>query len=649
MSYIAFNHEELVNLNYSLKRELIRTNRFGGYASSTILNCHTRKYHGLLVVPQPQIDHEKHVLLSSLDEVILSGEGVFNLGIHRYPEKFFPKGHKYLSEYEVNPIPRWIYRVGDITFSKSIIFESSNHRVLVRYEVLEASEQFTLRLNPFLAFRNYHSLSKANVSINTKYREVTNGVTFKPYDAYDELFVQCNREVAYQHAPDWYYNIEYQEEQKRGYPYQEDLWVPGFFDVQLKKGDHIIISAGLSITDPPSLEALFQSQVDQRTNRKDFYSNLENAAEQLIEQYNGHARVCAGLPWFGSWGRDTFIALPGLTLPFGKTEVFEKVADTYLEDLKNGLFPNIGYGANAAYNSVDAPMWFIWSVQQLSKVNGYKKNAWKKYADAIQEILYAYKDGVNEHIWMGNDGLIFARKPGLALTWMDAVTPEGPVTPRDGKPVEINALWYNAIVFALSQARKTKDKQFVDDFKHLPEIIKQSFVQQFWIEREGYLADVVYEHARDEAMRPNQVIACSMEYRMLSDEKIALALENVRSQLLTPRGLRTLSPRHPSYVGVYQGDQTTRDRAYHQGTVWTWLVGHFAEGWLNVYGQQGVRFIQEWINNFEPHLFEAGIGSVSEIFNGDPPHEARGAISQAWSISELIRVINMCKTQEAQS
>jgi len=636
-------------LNYSLKRELIRTNRFGGYASSTLITCHTRKYHGLLVVPQPQIDHEKHVLLSSLDEIVLSGEGVFNLGIHRYPDKFYPKGHKYLAGYEYEPVPRWIYRVGDITFSKSIMFESSSHRVLVRYEVLEAPKAFTLRLNPFLAFRNYHQLSKANVYINTRYQSVENGAVFKPYSGYDELFIQCTRPVTYEHAPDWHYNIEYDEERKRGYPYQEDLWVPGYFDVSLEEGDHAIFAAGLTAAEPAALESLFESQLDLRTVRKDFEACLASAAEQLIEEDQGIARVCAGLPWFGSWGRDTFIALPGLTLPFGKTEQFQLVADTYLKDLKKGLFPNIGHGEHAAYNSVDAPMWFIWSIQQLAAVKGFRKNAWKQYGKAIQKILYAYKDGHNSHIRMGEDGLIYARKDGLALTWMDAIAPEGPVTPRAGKPVEINALWYNAIVFALSQARKTKDEQFIADFSDLPAQIKRSFLEQFWIDREGYLADVVTDHQRDEAMRPNQVIACSVPHRMISDEKVALVLDNVRSQLLTPRGLRTLSPRHPAYVGVYQGDQPTRDRAYHQGTVWTWLFGHFAEGWLNIYGTQGVRFIKEWLINFEPHLFEAGIATVSEIFNGDPPHEPRGAISQAWSIAELIRIIELCKEKEAQS
>tara|TARA_Y100000782_G_C10185802_1_gene266459 strand:- start:3085 stop:5037 length:1953 start_codon:yes stop_codon:yes gene_type:complete len=638
MAYITFDHNELVNLKYSLDREIVKTNRFGGYASSTLVNCHTRKYHGLLVVPQPQIDHEKHVLLSSLDEVIVTDEGSFNLGIHKYPEQYHPKGHKYLSGYTIAPIPQWSYRVGDIKFTKGIIFESKAHRVLIKYKVDEASKPFKIRLHPFLAFRNFHALSKANVFINTRYQEDETSIQFHPYSGYTPIHFQLTAPYNYVHAPDWYYNIEYDKERERGYPYQEDLWVPGYFEVELKAGDEFVISAGLEPRSIRGLKTQYTKELKKRTIIDSFQAALTNAAQQLIEKNESGTRVCAGLHWFGSWGRDTFIALPGLTLPFDKTDVFKDVIKTQLKDLKNGLFPNIGYGENAAYNAVDASLWFIWSLQQLAAHTGKKHKVWKKYKKPIQEILYAYKNGTENNIHMTDEGLIWAGEAGKALTWMDAVVHGHPVTQREGMPVEINALWYNAVCFALSLTDDDEDEQFLEDFEHLPYLIKQSFIQHFWIDEEGYLADVITPNGRDTSMRPNQIFACSLPHNMLSDEMKAMILEQVKTQLLTPRGLRTLSPRHAAYKGVNQGDQSTRDNAYHQGTVWVWLFGHFAEAWLNLYKCQGIDFIKKWLTDFEPHIKEAGIGTVSEIFDGDPPNRPKGTISQAWSISELLRV-----------
>ena len=640
MSYIAFDHNKLVNLRYSLSKEVLRSNRFGGYAGTTLAQCNTRKYHGLLVIPQPQIDSDKHVLLSNVQEMIKTRRGDFNLGIYKYPGRYYPKGHKYLSSFDAEPIPKWRYRAGDIIFNKSLLLKTQDHKVFIRYEVEKAPEKFKLRLRTFLAFRNYHNLSKANVYINTHYQPVANGALFNPYPQYTPLYIQLSRKNEYVHAPDWYYNIEYDIERERGYPYQEDLWVPGYFEVELKQGDVLFFAAGTSPTAAANMKSAFENELKSRIPRSDFKNCLLNAAGQFIEKRENGTVVCAGLHWFGSWGRDTFIALPGLTLPMKKYDVFHEVLATSLRDLKNGLFPNVGTGAHAAYNSADASMWFVWSVQQLLLHEKKQKKIRKRYSQALKSVFYAYRNGSNPGIFMDEDGLIHAEAEGKALTWMDAVTSDGPVTQRAGKTVEINALWYNAVCFMLDEIADGDD-DWKNDLLDVKNRVEQSFIPKFWLSGKHRLADVVHRDFRDISMRPNQVFACSMPYSLLDNEQKAMILRKVKKELLTPRGLRSLAPKNPMYKGIYSGNQEERDLAYHQGTVWMWLAGHFAQAWLDVFGPSRRSVIENWLKDVEPHLFEAGISTLSEIFDGDPPHRPKGAISQAWSVAEVLRIMIM--------
>jgi predicted glycogen debranching enzyme len=640
MHYISFDHNQLVNLRYSLNKEIIRSNRYGGYSSTTLNQCPTRKYHGLLIVPQPQIDGDKHVLLSTLDETIQTSRGEFNLGIHQYPMHYYPKGHKYLSSFEAEPIPKWKYRAGDIILYKSMLLKSYDQKLLVKYRVGSAPEKFKLRLTSFLAFRNYHHLSKANVFINTRYRTVNNGVAIKPYEGYDELFIQLSRKNKYVHAPDWNYNVEYSQEKERGYPYQEDLWVPGYFEVELKEGDVLYFTAGTSESAPGNMKAAFSSELKTRIPRSNFMNCMRNAAQQFIEDREEGKFVCAGLHWFGNWGRDTFISIPGLALTEGDFNTAHDILQTSLRDFNNGLFPNIGTGNNASYNSVDASLWFVWAVQKLLEAEEKPKKIVNRYKSALKEIFYAYRDGKNDGIYMDDDGLIHAEIEGKALTWMDAVTSDGPVTQRPGKPVEISALWYNAVCFMLNDVSDS-NSDWANDLQDVKKKIEDSFVNRYWISDSEYLADYVYGEYRDHAMRPNQIIACSLPYKLLSPEQCASVLWHVKNELLTPRGLRSLSPKNPNYKGVYEGDQQKRDETYHQGTVWLWMMGHLAESWLHTYGEERSDWIEEWIEGLEPHLFEAGISTLSEIFDGDPPHTARGSISQAWSVAEVLRITRM--------
>lgn len=643
MSIISFDQTQLVNLGYSLTKELIRTNRGGAYASSTIINCNTRKYHGLLVVPQPQLDDDLHVLLSSMDVMVIRGESAFQMGIHRYPGIYEPKGHKYITDFTTEPHPTWHYKVGEIVYRQEVILKSFEDRVMMRFTVEECPGKAVMRFRPFLAFRNYHRLSKANIYAKSQFLACKNGASFCLYDNYDSLFIQFSKKVNYIHAPDWYYNIQYLEEKDRGYDFEEDLLVPGFFETEVKAGDEFVISAATEECSPPSFKKAFDSEALSRPVRDTFRNCLADTAGQFIcTGRDGRTSVRAGLHWFGQWGRDTFIALPGLTLSVNDKETFFKVLDDYLPDLKNGLFPNVGRGEKAVYNSVDASLWFIWALQQYVEETGKAKDIWKKYKASVCEILENYRMGTLNEIRMHPNGLIWSGREGMALTWMDAIVDGAPVTPRRGYCVEINALWYNAVCFALELAAKSKDNFFTESWHEVPAKTKEAFNELFFNGR--YLADYIGNTGPDFSVRPNQIIACSLPYTMISETDAYSVVEVVKNELLTPRGLRTLSPKNAAYQGTYEGDQKHRDTCYHQGTVWVWQLEHFAAAYLKLCGHDGVAFLKQLFDGFEPTMLEDGIGSINEIYDGNPPHLPRGAVSQAWSIAALLRIDRMIRS-----
>lgn len=649
MGYLQFDKTQLINLEYSLDRELLRASRSGAYASTTIIGCNTRKYHGLLVAPQPKIDKELHVLLSTLDETIIQHEKAFNLGIHKFPGGIYsPAGHKYISDFESEPIPSLTYRVGGVKLKKERLFSSTEDRFMIRYTLLDAHSQIRLQLRPFLAFRCRHDLSRANTYVNKKYQQEEQGISVQLYEGYSPLYLQLSKNPEYVHVPDWYYNVEYFREQERGYDYQEDLYVPGFFEFSLKKGESVVFAAGLEPVNSGSLKRLFSSEIRKRTPRDSFEHCLENSATQfVVNRKDGTMALMAGYPWFGSWGRDTFIALPGLTLIKSEVNTFRKVAGAMLHEMKGPLFPNVE-GEEPAYNSVDAPLWFIWAVQQYAYRVHSLKEAWDLYGEYIKRILEGYREGTDFNIHMNQDGLIYAGKEGYALTWMDALVDEKPVTPRMGMAVEINALWYNAIRIALEMADACGENDFTERWESIAKSIPEAFKNTFWDEEKGYLADVVNETTKDWAVRPNMVFAVSLPYSPISERKRRDILNVIRTHLLTPRGLRTLSPRHPEYKGEYRGGQRERDLTYHQGTVWPWLLGHFAEGYLKIHGKQGLPLLREIYHSFETEMSSHGIGTISEVYDGNPPHKAGGAISQAWSVAELLRIRELIDKYEQQ-
>lgn len=646
MAYLKFNKDELVNLEYSLKREVLATNRAGGYMSSTIICCNTRKYHGLLIVPIAEFDGGNHVLLSDLDETVIQHGQAFNLGIHKYPGNYEPRGHKYIIDFEYEPVFTLTYRVGGVVLRKEIVLVHNEDQVLIRYTLVDAHSATTLRLKPFLAYRNIHRLSKANMMANTRYQEIEHGIRSKLYNGFPFLNMQVSKKNEFVPMPDWYYNVEYTEERNRGYDYREDLFVPGYFEFPIRKGESVVFSASVEPAAANRLRTKFQKLVNERAPRNSFINCLKYSASQFVVRRGKDTEIVAGYPWFGCWGRDTFIALPGVTLSAaGDVKTCKDVLDTMVRQLNNGLFPNVGKDKNAAYNSVDAPMWFFKALQEYGEAAG-DEAVWKNYGARMKTVLKAYREGVNEYVKMADNGLIWADEPGKALTWMDAVVNGVPVTPRGGYQVEVNALWYNALCYTLKLAEKAGDRKFVEEWKNMPEKVKESFVKVFWNKQEGYLADFVNGGGQNVFVRPNQVIACSLEYSPLTDEMKREVLDVVKSELLTPRGLRTLSPKNPLYEGTYEGDQGTRDRAYHQGTVWPWLIGPYIEANFRLYGKKFAGTAKELLAGFEEDMTVYGVCSISEIYDGNPPYVPNGCISQAWSVGEVLRSMALIEKYE---
>lgn len=647
MSYINFDKTQLINLAYSLDKEVIRSNKSGAYASNTIIDCNTRKFHGLLIAPQPNLSG-LHVLISSLDASIIHNDNMFNLGIHKFPEKYHPKGHKYLEDFTADPIPKLTFRIGGVLLTKEKLLVEHESRTLVRYTLEEAPSPIILRLTPFLAFRNVFELNKANDRVNKDYKEIHQGIKLRLYDEYTDLYMQLSKETNFKAVPDWYYNVEYPVDQERGEPYQEDLYTPGYFEVELKKGESIIFTGGTDETKTANLLRMFNTQTRRRTARNSFENCMKEAARQFVQKTYGPDRkqdrtdIVVSYHWNGKGGRDTFIALPGITMATRDIKSFRAVLDTMIKDRKGIFFPYWeNAGAPVRYDAIDTQLWFFWALQHLHRQVDDKTFIWKNYGKVMADILEAYRKGTDFNIKMQEDGLLYGGSSDQALTWMDSTIDGKPLTPRNGLAVEVNALWYNAIRYTLEVAgpRSTDGKRFIRAWKHLPEKIEKAFVKTFWDEKYGYLADYVNEGHADWSVRPNQLFALSLPYSPIKDDFIKESiLETIQQELLTPRGLRSLSPKNSEYKGSSQGNYIERTSAYHQGSVWPWLLGHFAEASVKLHGREVLPFLESLYSEFEKAMAERGISTISEVYDGDPPHKPEGAISQAWNVAEIIRM-----------
>ena len=637
MSALTFDKSELGNLEYSLQREMLATDRKGGYMSTTIVGCNTRKYHGLMVAPIDETD-EAYVLLSSLDETIIQHDQSFNLALHRFKGVYEPRGHKYITDFEYTPTPTITYRVGGVILRKELLWIHKRTQLMIRYTLVDAHSETTLRLRPFFAFRNKHSLSKANMEANGRSYPVQGGVKCKLYEGFPWLYLQTNKaDAEFVAAPDWYYGFEYPEEIKRGYDGYEDLLTTGYFEMNIKKGESIIFSAATDeMATGETISQIYEASIARRTHKIDFLSCLHHSARQfVVRRPGGRTEMIAGYPWYGTVGRDTFISLPGIVLEQKYKEDCMDVLDTMVSQMQNGDFA----GSASAWVAADAPLWFFWTLQNLEKHITAKK-LWERYGEAMKAVLEAYRRGFGEKVKMHDNGLVWAAADGECLTWMNTKVDGKPVAQRAGYAVEIQALWYNAVSYTLALARKYKDKAFVEAWAAVPAKTKESFISKFWL-KDGYLADYVNDYEVNDFRRSNMLVACALDYTMLDEMQIMDVLGVVRQHLLTKRGIRSLSPRNPFYQPSYAEDQRSQDMASYNGAIWVWPLMFYAKTCFAIGGERFLPDAEELLAGFDEEIQTACIGSVSECFEGDPPFKAHGCLSQATSVGGLLYISDL--------
>lgn len=632
MAYLQFNKAELVNLEYSLKRELLATNRTGGYCNTTIVCCNTRKYHGLFAVPVERFGGHRYMLLSALDETLLQHGMPFNLGIHCYGDVYEPRGHKYIVDFEMNPYPVITYRVGGMLFRKEILFVAGSDQLLIRYSLLDAHSDTVLRLRPYLAFRSIHELTRANNDADTHYQRAENGVSFCLYRGFPALYLQLSKPGDYVHAPDWYRNAIYKEEYRRGFDCEEDLLVPGFFEMPMKKGESIVFSASTAAVAPGNLKAQFTRETRRRMPRDNYDNCLKAAADQLFANKGSYSRICTGFSWHEIGGmRETCLSLPGLTLfNTGNVKQFEKILSDLITENEKAFLQGC--------DQVESPLRLFEAVQQLTAYTGDAAGAWKKYGKFLKQVLESYLAGRPE-VQLHANGLLWAEKPGVALSWMNAYIGGKPVTERRGYQVETNCFWYNAVCYALEMERRfSKPGRLAMRLAEVKDSIENVFYDLFWVEVRHHLADYVDETGQNVFTRPNQLYACALPYSPVSEEVQAEILHAVERELVTTRGIRTLSPKNPLYRSRYDGNQIERDTATHNGCTRPWLLGAYVAASFKLFGPSFVRKAQELIDGFQEDLNVHGIAAVAEIYDGDPPYIPHGAINSAMSVAAILRV-----------
>ena len=640
MSYLHFDKTLMTNLEETLPREILRTNRSGAYHCTTIVDCNTRKYHGLLVIPVPNLDDENHVLLSSLDETVIQHGAEFNLGLHKYQGNHFsPNGHKYIREFDCEHVPATTYRVGGVILRMEKIFVHYENRILIRYTLLEAHSATKLRLRPFLAFRSVREYTHENSQASREYQEIDNGIKTCMYPDYPELFMQLNRKNEFHFDPDWYRGIEYPKEQERGYDFNEDLYVPGYFEVDIKKGESIVFSAGISEIAPNQLKKMFESEAADRTPRDSFYHCLKNSAHQFHNKQGDDHCLLAGYPWFKCRARDMFIALPGLTLAIDEVDEFEDVMATAEKAIRNYIS-----GESLAHNinELDDPdvlLWAVWSLQQYAKETSHEQCR-SKYGALLEEIMHFIIKRKHDNLFLHENGLLYANGMDKPITWMNSTVNGKPVIPRTGYIVEINALWYNALRFVADLLREGGNEPLAVSLDAQAEKTGVAFVDVFRNEY-GYLFDYVDGNMMDWSVRPNMIFTVAFDYSPLDRVQKKQVLDIVTKELLTPKGLRTLSPKSGGYNPNYVGPQLQRDYAYHQGTAWPWLMGFYMEAYLKIYKMSGVSFVERQLIGFEAEMTNHCIGSLPELFDGNPPFKGRGAVSFAMNVAEILRILKL--------
>ena len=634
MAFLRFNKAELVNLSYSLKREIICVNKTGAYCNTSIVTCNTRRYHGLLSVTLDRFGGDKYLLLSAIDESIFVNGKQFNLGIHCYGDVYEPRGHKYVVDFDADPVPSITYKVGEIVFRKSLMLLPEKDQVLIRYELLESPAKAVVRLKPFLAFRNIHALTKCNDVADQGYREVSNGASFRMYGNFPDLVLQTSdTSFAYTHEPEWYYGITYSDEYRRGFDCKEDLFVPGYFEGSMKAGDSVVVSASLKEEAPAGLKRVFSSALAKAPTITSYQDLLKRWANLFICSHNGRKRVTAGFSWmYTGLLRETLISLPGLTLyASGDTRTFEEVLDNLIADEQERLFRRT--------TQVEAPLMLATVLQQYIMFGASPAKVWNKYGVIMRGVLESYLPGRRREVTMHPNGLLWAQMDRVALSWMNAYIDGVPVTERAGYQVETNALWYNAICFAVEMESKYgTGSTFVREWTSIRDLVKANYQPAFWNEKRGCLADYVDNNGQNMDIRPNQLIALWVANSPIDDELHPSVFKVVSAELETSRGIRTLSPRDPKYKPVYEGSQVDRDLAYHQGSTRPFLLEYYVAIGFRLKGPSFAKKAEWLCEGFYEDLGKHGVVAFSELYDGDPPQEPHGAIASALSTAALVTV-----------
>lgn len=644
MSYLKFDKNLLINLEQSLRLEVLRTNQSGAYHCTTIVGANTRKQHGLLVIPVPEIDDNSHVLLSSLDETVIQHGAPFNLGLHRYSGGVYsPNGHKYIREYDCERVPTHTFRVGGVILKREKIFITNENRILIRYTLVDAHSKTTLQFRPFLAFRDANDLCVENQVASRDYKEVSNGISTCMYEGYPELFMQVNHKPKFVFDPHWYKGIEYIKDQERGIPYTEDLYVPGYFEVDMKKGDTIIFSAGVSEVNTRQLTKMYEDEIKTRTPRTSFYNCLKNSAKQFyMTNADGHYML-AGYPWFKVRARDEFIALPGCTLSNHHRPDFEAIMDTAKEAFTRWMETGEPDKHLQGIDLPDVPLWAAWAIQRYSHDTDVP-TARERYGELVAQLIDFIIDGKHPNLQVDDNGLVRTDGTRQPMSWMDSARPDGtPLIPRTGYLVEFNALWYNALMFLLQMYADDKQMQSrVERWQKISDAYVESFAPTF-LNDYGYLYDYVNGSYTDLSVRPNMVIAVGVDHTPLDRRQRKRILDFITRELLTPKGLRTLSPNSYGYNPWYVGNPDQREKAYYSGSARPWLMGFYCHAYVKVFGIGGLSFVNRMMIGFEDEMSQGAIGTLSELYDGNPPFIGRGAVSFAANVGEILRVLRLLK------
>ena len=655
---IEFGRDICGNLNAALKREWLETNGLGGFASSTTIGLNTRRYHGLLIAAtRPPVG--RLVLLSKLEEALLIDGQRFELSANQYPGVVHPHGYQFLTRFRLDPFPVFTYEVNGIQVEKSAFMVQGENSTVIRYELRPISGdspprppldagRVQLEVRPLIAFRDYHSTTHQNDALNPHVQTEMDVATVAPYEGLPALHFSHDAQEL-EAAGYWYRNCEYRAELERGLDFREDLFSPFALTFELTHRPSATVIASTERHDVSRAMEYRKAEIKRRKallgaspSDDELIQALAAAADQYIVKRGDQKTVIAGYQWFSDWGRDTMIALPGLALVTGRFDVAKSILLEFTRHVDRGMLPNRfpDAGVPPEYNTVDATLWFFEAVRALSEYTGDATFIRDNLYEVLTDIIAWHARGTRYGIRVDGDGLLASGEPGVQLTWMDAKVGDWVVTPRYGKAVEIQALWYNALCVMERLAKVFGDRDGRTRYADMATLAKQGFNRVFWNEEAGCLYDVVDGDARDGSIRPNQIFAVSLRHTMLPRQKARRVVEVVERDLLTPYGLRSLAPSDPRYRGRYEGDQRSRDGAYHQGTVWPWLMGAFITAYVKVNGRskKSRQRASQWLAAFREHMSDAGLGQVSEIFDGDPPHRPRGCIAQAWSVAELLRV-----------